>query len=122
MLSQSQAGGPTEAINCNSWLASIPTTAKPSGPTNPPWTLGRVNEPTIEESEDDSLKWAAQQFSELLDKYRGQWILVRTQQVIDSSTDPIKLLQRAIDLGITKPLMLRIEPSEAARRMVFVTW
>jgi hypothetical protein len=113
MLNQSQTGGATDATQINAWLANIATTAKPSGPQNSSSLFGYLDESGIEEvvkeQEDDSLEWAAEHFSELLQKHQGKWVLIRNHHVADSSPDPAALLKRAVARGIKHPLMHCVE-------------
>jgi hypothetical protein len=61
------------------------------------------------EDRDDSLEWAVEHFSELLEKHQGEWVLIRDHRVADSSPDSTALLKRAVARGITNPLMLWVE-------------
>lgn len=124
MLNQSHAGGATDAIHINSWLANIATTARPSGPENPSFVSVYADESgideTVKEREDDSLEWAAERFSTLLRDFKGQWILIKNHHIIANAVEPIDLLRQAIAMGIKKPLILNVEPSTAASRDAFV--
>lgn len=122
MLDQHKAGGATELIRYDSWLASVPALAATSGPKNRSLFGYRddwgIAEP-IKEQEDDSLEWAAEKFSTLLREFQGQWILIKDHRVIANAIEPMDLLRRAIAMGIKKPFMLHVEPSSAAQRDAF---
>jgi hypothetical protein len=103
------------------WLGAIPNSAsEPSGLSAIPF-FKLDPTPDVADS-DDSLAWAAREFSTLLAKYEDQWILVKTHQVIANSPNPTELLSRAVELGIDRPLLLRVEASTAPRRTAFAIW
>jgi len=74
------------------------------------------------EPKDDSLQWAAEHFPELLAKYQGTWILIRSHDVVDSSSDSVDLLKRAIGRGIKNPLMLWVETPPPTGLNVFLAY
>jgi hypothetical protein len=119
MLNPSQAGGATEAMNYNSWLPSIPTMGKPSGPTNHPLSFGCVDEPTIEEPKDDSLAWFARNLEMLRKRYGRRWILIKNNDVVDSSDDPTELQTVAEKQGIVSPYITKIPPSSTSWRTAY---
>jgi len=126
MLNLNQAGGASDAVNCNLWLASMHAMSMSSGPENRPLKFGYPSEPTLEESfeeqEDDSFEWAAEHFSELLKTHKGEWVLIRDHRVLDSSRDSTALLSRAVARGIKNPLMLWVETPPKAGMDAFITY
>jgi Family of unknown function (DUF5678) len=121
MLNQSHIGGATESIHYNSWLATVPTEAKPSGPENSSSWFAYADESGIEEAakerEDDSLKWVADfandypdNLKQLMNDYPGKWIVVKNKEVVEISEDLVDVLKRASKAGIRNPLVLKMEP------------
>jgi hypothetical protein len=119
MLNQSHAGGPTEAIHYNSLLANIPTVAMPSGPKNPALSLECVGKPIIEEPKEGSLAWFARNLEMLRNKFGRRWILIKDNEVIDSSDDPTKLQVVAEEKGIMSPYITKIPPPSTSWRTAY---
>jgi hypothetical protein len=122
MLNANQAGGASEGVHYNLWLASIPTMAKPSGAKNPsvPQSFLFSEDPTIyDEAKDDSLAWFASNLEILRRKYGRRWILIKDSDVLDSSDDPVELHAIAEKKGIISPYITKIPPSSTVLRTAY---
>src|SRR5579862_9677140 len=82
-------------------VRTIPSVAsEPSGPTHswPPYSAyeGLQDRPSLDEQpKEGSLAWFARNLEMLRNRFGRRWILIKDNDVIDSSDDPTKLQEIA---------------------------
>jgi hypothetical protein len=76
---------------------------------------------SVEPASDDksSLKWVAENLSELAKRYGDRWILVDNEKVVGDSTDISALLQQAFQQGIVSPLIIDMQSPSVTSRAVY---
>ena len=71
-------------------------------------------------TEEDPLKWVADNLDELLKKYPDKWIMVKNNQVLSHSDNPSDLVEKAAREAIEDPFITRMAKSAAGSQIAFL--
>lgn len=83
------------------------------------WEREPFADPHREKSSDGSLEWVAANLEQLSKDYPDRFILVENQQVIANSADIADLLQQALKLEISSPLIIDTHAASTVSRMAY---